>query len=250
MPVVFKKKGFINGDEAFLRDSYKPVTLFLTKQDLELFYEHYDINYLEFIDYFIFKSDTGLLNDFITQLPGKNQLEKTLNKMKNNIFIGTFGTQKYKYNKIPKINELGYISFDIIKEINDNLSLYLPIAVAVTSYGREFIINHAQNQYDNFLYSDTDSLHLLELPQNLEIDNDKIGAFKFKKVRIGKYLGCKKYYLEYENLRKKIVCSGLPDSSSFNIELEDFHKGNKIDGKVYFLTNSACTKLINTNFTL
>lgn len=58
--------------------------------------------------------------------------------------------------------------------------IYIPVGAFITAWARNITISSAQTVYDRFLYADTDSLHLMgtELPENLDIDKVKLGAWK------------------------------------------------------------------------
>ena len=138
--------------------------------------------------------------------------------------------------------------------------MYIPVAVYTTSWARYITICAAQQNYDRFLYADTDSLHLLgkNLPETLEVDNVKLGAWKleleFNKAR---YLRSKCYlelvYVTEEErevlieketpahlflpegrgfLYKKITCAGLPEHCFSQVTWDNFHEGVKYTGKL------------------
>lgn len=62
--------------------------------------------------------------------------------------------------------------------------VYTAMGSFITAYAREVTVRAAQTNYDTFAYADTDSLHLLitdgEDPGNIEVDKNKLGAWKFE----------------------------------------------------------------------
>ena len=51
------------------------------------------------------------------------------------------------------------LSFRTVEQPDSKIGGYIAVGAAITSYARNFTIRAAQKNYDNFCYSDTDSIH-------------------------------------------------------------------------------------------
>lgn len=139
------------------------VTLTLSQTDYKLFLAHYDVYNVEILDGCYFKCVSGLFDEYIdkykdikmTSTGSKREIAKLF---LNNLY-GKFGTNPNSSYKVPYINDKGYISFKTVIEFNKK-TVYVPVAAATTSYARYECIQAAQKNYDNFIYADTDSMHL------------------------------------------------------------------------------------------
>lgn len=149
----------INGDI----QTAKP-TLTMTCTDFEMFLKHYKVVGLEILGGVIFESAKGIFDEYINtyralKINAKSKAERTEAKLFLNNLYGKLGTNRDSSFKIAYIrddNSLGYIT-----QLESNKkTVFVAMASAVTSYARQFTISHAQQNYDNFIYADTDSLHL------------------------------------------------------------------------------------------
>lgn len=127
------------------------------------------------------------------------------------------------------------------------------MASFITSYARKKTITSAQKVMDNynsgkskiqFVYADTDSLHCIspdfELPEGLDIDPYKLGAWKFEsKFNKAKFLR-QKCYIEnstedIENptpdYELKITVSGMPKGCYPYVNFNNFEIGASYKGK-------------------
>lgn len=234
------------------------MTLCLTKPDLELFFENYDVYNPEYMSGWKFKGTTGLFKDYIEKWYGeKVKAEKEGNKgmrfiakMYLNHLYGKFSSKIEQKTKIPYLNKKGVLTFkDGIPKEKDGV--YIPIATFITSLARKRILTAAQKIQDDynagksniqFIYADTDSLHLLspdyELPDCLKINQTEMGAFKhegnFKKA---KFLRQKCYIEELtkpqkEDYKLKITVAGMPETCYQYVNFTNFKIGAKYKGKL------------------
>lgn len=180
------------------------VTLCLTHLDLDLFLEHYEVYNMEYIGGWKFKGISGLFDEYIdewTETKIKSKEEDNLGmfmyaKLMLNALYGKFALNPNVRSKYPYFDdEEDRVRFTFgEKEIRD--ALYIPLGSYVTSWARYITISSAQKMYHRFIYADTDSLHLLgsELPEELEIDSFKLGAWKLEyEFKKAKYLRAKCY---------------------------------------------------------
>jgi hypothetical protein len=118
-------------------------------------------------------------------------------------------------------------------EIRD--AVYIPVGAFITSIARNKTIRAAQLCHDKglFIYSDTDSLHLLgsEIPAELEIDANKLGAWKLETVfSKARYLRAK-CYMETaadpgsNDYHDKVTVAGMPEQLHDLVSYDNFRIG-------------------------
>lgn len=268
LPTLQLKHNFrFNPTEYVTSSGDEMPTLYLTSVDLELFLKHYNVYNLEYIHGWKFKGTDKLFKQYIDKwmqikqqatIDGNEGL-RTLAKLMLNALYGKFGLNPNVQSKNPKWDG-EYVCYEN-GEQDTRESIYIPIATFITAYARSKTITSAQQNYNRFLYADTDSLHLLgeELP-DIDIDNVKLGAWKFEgKFNKARYLRAKSYienmYLteeewdklkpekqkkynrvEYENEvlyeSVQIACAGLPKNLHENVNFDNFKNGLVINGKL------------------
>ena len=216
------------------------VTLCLTNVDLELFMEHYDVFNIEYHSGWKFKSTIGLFKDYIDKW-NKVKMESTLNgnkamrtlaKLMLNALYGKFALNPNVQSKIPWYDN-GIVKYKLgEKETRD--PIYIPVGTFITAWARHKTISSAQKVYDRFVYADTDSLHLIgtEIPDMLEVDPVKLGAWKhessFKRAR---FIRQKSYIEEIDGVLN-ITCAGMPDRCYQFVTWDNFHTGMSYAGKL------------------
>ena len=223
------------------------VTLTLTNIDLELFFEHYDVDVIEYHGGWKFRSIKGLFSGYIDYWSeqkiqakkDKNDALYRISKLMLNSLYGKFGLNPDVRGKFPYLNEDGIVKYGMYpKEIRE--SIYIPVASFITSYARRKTITTSQsikdyttNKYgiDYYIYSDTDSIHLLNIDENelssfVDIDDYKLGAWKLEsKFKRGKYLRQKCYIeLGYDD-RLNVTVAGLPKKLAPLVNFDNFNIG-------------------------
>lgn len=223
------------------------VTLTLTNIDLELFFEHYDVDVIEYHGGWKFRSIKGLFSGYIDYWSSqkiqakkdKNDALYRISKLMLNSLYGKFGLNPDVRGKFPYLNEDGIVKYGMYpKEIRE--SIYIPVASFITSYARRKTITTSQsikdyttNKYgiDYYIYSDTDSIHLLNIDENelssfVDIDDYKLGAWKLEsKFKRGKYLRQKCYIeLGYDD-RLNVTVAGLPKKLAPLVNFDNFNIG-------------------------
>lgn len=215
------------------------VELTLTNVDLEMFFEHYNVYNVCWIDGYAFMASYGLFEDYInkwiqvknTATITGNKSMRALAKLMMNSLYGKFGSSPKASQKIPVYMD-GLVRYKIGKEETKE-TLYVPMASFITSYARQTLVSAIDACFDRFLYCDTDSIHILGLEQPpIEIDNVKLGAWKheftFSKA---KYLHSKTY-IEYgkdpiknEDEYLKVTCCGMPSKCHRFVTFDNFEYG-------------------------
>ena len=190
------------------------VTLCLSSVDIDLFFKHYDVDVIEYVDGWMFKATDTIFKPYIDKwmkvkiestLNG-NKAMRTLSKLMLNALYGKFALNPNVQGKFPEYNDGKIIYHDGPKERRE--PIYIPVGVFITAWARHKTISNAQKLYKYFRYADTDSLHLeipipkamqgmsekelealttadlremgLDLPEDFEVDPVKLGAWKLE----------------------------------------------------------------------
>ena len=216
------------------------VTLCLTNVDLELFMEHYNVFNIEYHSGWKFKSTIGLFKGYIDKW-NKVKMESTLNgnksmrtlaKLMLNALYGKFALNPIVQSKLPWYDN-GVIKYKL-GEKETREPIYIPVGTFITAWARYKTISSAQKVYDRFVYADTDSLHLVgtEIPDMLEIDPVKLGAWKHESTFTrARFLRQKSYIEEIDGVLK-ITCAGMPDRCYQYVTWDNFHTGATYAGKL------------------
>ena len=216
------------------------VTLCLTNVDMELFFEHYNVFNIEWHSGWKFKSTIGLFKEYIDKW-NKVKMESTLNgnkamrtlaKLMLNALYGKFALNPNVQSKIPWYDN-GVVKYKLgEKETRD--PIYIPVGTFITAWARYKTISSAQKVYDRFVYADTDSLHLVgtEIPDMLEVDPVKLGAWKHESTFSRARFIRQKSYIEEINGTLNITCAGMPDRCYQYVTWENFHTGMSYNGKL------------------
>lgn len=254
------------------------VTICLTNVDLELFLSHYNVENLTYHNGWKFKALKGLFSNYIDYWTERkinakkenNNVLYIISKLMLNSLYGKFGLNPKVRGKIPYLNEEGIVKYKLSEEeIRD--SIYLPVATFITSYARRKTISTSQAikdytikkyQKDYYIYSDTDSIHLLDLPdeelkQFVDIDDFRLGAWKIEsRFSRGKYLRQKCYIEEFED-KLNVTVAGLPKKLSKYVTFDNFNKGmtllatdENIEHKLTFKHVKGGVILADTDFTI
>lgn len=235
------------------------VTLTLTCIDYKLFREHYDVKDFEILDGCWFDTDIGIFDSYVDKYKEIKMNSKgamrTLAKLFLNNLYGKMATNTNSSFKMAYIKEDGSIGFDTIEQ-NHKKPGYIPVGSAITSYARNFTIRAAQANYygpdkDGFIYADTDSIHC-DLPSDkikgIKVDDRAFCCWKLESSWDRAVFVRQKTYAEHvtmENLEPiadpywNIKCAGMPErckkiylKEHEGRELEDFHVGLKVHGKL------------------
>lgn len=203
------------------------VELTLTCTDWYRLNEFYDLYDLQILDGVYFHAAIGIFDDYINKyaalkINAKNKAERTLAKLFLNNLYGKFAAtddSSFKYAYIDKDKD--HLCF-VNVPANNKTPGYIPVGAAITSYARDFIIRKAEENYDRFIYADTDSLHMEGTITDVKACNlheSKFLCFKCETLWDTAVFIRQKSYVEHvthENLDPvspyfNIICAGMPD---------------------------------------
>ena len=215
------------------------------------------ISRVEYIDGYMFKGKKGIFDNYIDHWNNikeqatidKNNGLRTIAKLMNNSLYGKFAVNSVNDVKIPVLQENGVVAqkgkVDIkeLKEIEEqykDIELmedkdrelnYTAMASFITAYARRVTHRAIQENYDNFCYADTDSIHLLgDKAINIDIHNSKLGAWKHEcNWESAKFIRAKTYIEEIDG-HLDVKCAGMPDNVKQVINKKNFKVGFTTEG--------------------
>lgn len=274
------------GNEYLTSSGGEEVTLCLNSVDLKLFFEQYNVYNPEYMSGWKFKASVGMFDKYIdkwTEAKIKatkegNKGMRFISKIFLNSLYGKFATDITLVNKVPFFDgeKVRYYYSDP----ESRKGVYIAMASFITSYARLKTISSAQKIMDNynsgkseiqFVYSDTDSLKLLspgfKLPEGLEIDPYKLGAWKYEgrfsdkgqKDGYGAKFLRQKCYIENltddiesedPDYKLEIVVAGMPEDCYDQVTFDNFNIGAVYSGKKKPRTVPGGTVLEDGTFTI
>lgn len=257
--IITRGKKLIGTD---LKELDGRVELYLTKIDFFRFMEFYHVSELEIIDVCVFRCEpTPFFDKYINKWKEIKETstggKRTIAKLFSNNLYGKMAASTNSSHKIAYIKDDGVIGWHTIAE-EDKTPGYIPIGAAITSYARDFTIRHATKNFNNFIYSDTDSIKTEGEAKGLEIHPTKYGAWKMEGIAQKAKFVRQKTYIEQIDGKLEITCAGMPERCKelliANMEgkkydgpikkgvdefmktsrtMNDFDVGLKIPGKLY-----------------
>lgn len=237
-------KGNMRFDQTeYLASSDGAVRLTVTNIDWELMQEHYNLRKVRWFGGYAFKAGDFAFKSYIGGwMKIKEQATKDGNggmrqiaKLMLNSLYGKFATNPITHGRRPMLVD------DVLRYVDlpdeEREAVYLPVAVFTTSYARAKTIRAAQTVKERFVYADTDSLHLVgdELPENLDIDPVKLGAWKHESdFERAKFLRSK-CYIEQEKGKDGLTVriAGMPSKVKEQVTFDNFELGAVYSGKLY-----------------
>lgn len=277
--IQLKNNPSYNPTEYLTSSNGEIIDLTLTNIDLKLFFENYEVKDLYYDGGWKFKQARGLFNNYINiwsenKINAKKEGNKALymvSKLMLNSLYGKFAKNPYNRSKYPFINEDGQVSYHL-GQLEEGKGLYIPIGSFITSYAREKTIRTSQairdyslKKYgkDFYIYSDTDSIHMLELPEEelksfVNIDDYILGYWKLEsKFKRGKFIRQKCYIEEDLEGKINVTIAGLPKRMGKYVNFENFKPGltllasdETIEHKLTYKHVDGGVMLVETDFTI
>lgn len=211
---------------------------YLWAEEFELLKKYYTGNF-KILNILYFKSYTNLFDKYIYLLyNGKKETtdkgERYIYKLKLNSFGGKFGTKSMKVRKICKgnVNRVGGLQFEFTEPEETNDKYYCAIASYMTSQARCYMIDKINQNFENFIYTDTDSIYIYgDNIKGIKIDGKELGAFKCEhEFDKGIFLRTKTYLIHDKNTNENIVsCAGCTQNAKNKINFDNFKVGLKIE---------------------
>ena len=271
--VQIKHNRFYKGNEYLETSNGEIIAMTMTNIDLELFFEQYEVNDLEYIQGWKFKSVKGLFNNYVDYWTKekieagkeKNSSRRTIAKLLLNSLYGKFATKESGRLKQPYLDENGIVRYRNLEE-EARETIYLPVASFCTSYARNITIRTSQTirdlsiqKYgkDLYYYSDTDSIHTgitdeEFLKSIINIDDFELGYWKIENhFKRAKFIRQKCYIEEIEENGKvdlKITCAGMPRQCYPDVTFENFGVGFTSENKLVPKNVEGGVILKNTTF--
>lgn len=210
-------------------------TLTLTSIDFKLFIDSYDFDYFHILELTYFDNDKiGIFDKYIdywydvknTTKGARKQMAKyMLNSLSGKFGQRICGIQKF----IEFLNDKEPLYFNPIEY--ERKGVYIPFICFNTAYARRELVNAINNNYDNFLYCDTDSIHLKnQKPKNIKIGNELCEWKLENDIIKAKYIRQKTYIEKDSNNKYYIKVAGLPNKFKETLPKNDrifnmFYKG-------------------------
>ena len=267
------------GNEYLTSSNGQIVVLTLTNVDLELFLEQYEVRELDYICGWKFKAKYGLFNDYVDKWSNKkieskkegNKALYTICKLLLNSLYGKFSKNPKILSKYPYLKEDGSLGYALYPE-EIGKGLYIPMGSFITAYARQKTITTSQKirdytlkNYgkDYYIYSDTDSIHMLKLSEDelkkfIDIDDYILGFWKLEsEFKRGKFIRQKCYIEEDYNDNINVTVAGLPKRLGKYITFDNFKVGftikaedNDKEHKLGYKHVNGGVLLVDTDFTI
>lgn len=229
------------------------IELWLTNVDLELLFENYEIFDIKFIDGFKFFASKNLFKSFLLPIyvekcrtkGARRQIQKSLLVE----LYGKFATNPRRTNKTPKLLN-DRVVFETAKEPKEIDSVYTAISCFITAYGRKKLIKAIEANKDDFVYCDTDSIHLTKEAKGIFVDNAILGAWKQERVYSSALYFAQKMYAGQIGSNIEIKLAGANDEVKKGFNFDNFRNGVQVFGKLKPVTVRGGVVLKKVMFTL
>ena len=258
LPCIQLKNSFMFNPTEYIESSLnQEIEMVVTNIDLALIFAQYKVKSIKYIDGYYFRKYKGYFNEHIDkQMAIKERStggERYVAKLRMNTVYGKTATSPRIKSKIPHLED------DVLKFTYSDEKIeepeYTALAVFITSWARHDIIKDAQNNYDRFIYCDTDSLHMLKREDgqepNLPIHPTHLGYYKKEhNVIKSTFLRSKTYVEQYENGDIEIKCAGASPEVKKHMNFENFQAGMTFEGKLAPKQVKGGCVLMKTTFTI
>lgn len=258
LPCIQLKNSFLFNPTDYIDSSKdQEIEMVVTNIDLSLIFAQYHVKSIKYIDGYYFRKYKGYFEKHIdSQMAIKEAStggKRYVAKLRMNTVYGKTATSPRKKSKIP------YLEDDVLKfyfsEEKVEEPEYTALAVFITSWARHDIIKDAQNNYDRFIYCDTDSLHMLKREDgqepNLPIHQTHLGYYKKEHDVIkSTFLRSKTYIEQYANGDVEIKCAGASPEVKKNMDFDNFMVGATYEGKLAPKQVKGGCVLVKTTFTI
>lgn len=254
LPTIQVKKGFHFASVDYKKEIEEPTTLCITNVDYRLWVEHYDVDELAWNGGYYFSARRGFFDEYIDKwMEVKKNSEggkRETAKLFLNSLYGKYATNPDITGKHPEYVD-GIVRL-VPSATESREPVYTPIGVFVTAYAREITVKAAQDNYDTFVYADTDSLHLVteDEPKNLDVDQTALGKWKLEYEFTEAIYARPKAYSEKKTTGEwETRIAGLPRKVSKTLTASDLIPGSQWSGKLTPKIVPGGVVLIETTYT-
>lgn len=245
------------------------VDMTMTRTDFEQFLDSYEVKDLHMYEMLSFQVAKGMFDKYIDHWMGikmksKGAIRQIAKLFLNNLY-GQFSKSMDSSYKIAEyIPGKGLVYHRITAY--DKTPGYIAIGSAITSYARHVTTTIAQDNYDYFVYADTDSV-VMTIPEKdikgLPIDPVKLCYWKVESNSDASVFVRQKTYIEHVTHEDgnpvepyyNVKCAGMgkgpkekvvEELNNGTMKLEDFHVGFTIDGNLKAKSVDGGTLLVNS----
>ena len=248
-----------------MREAKPVLTLYMT--DYKLLLEHYNVEDLEILDCCWFYGMKGIFDAYIDHFMAIKQNNKGVKRTEAKLFLNNL------YGKLASSDDSSYLEPMLLDDGSLGYECHaererevwcIAKGAAVTAYARYFTITHAQDNYAQFIYADTDSLHMLDNGSYVGIEEhpSKLLCWKRESDWSSAVFIRQKTYAEF--VRKEdgkkcashwdLKCAGMPDRCKrafFETHpITDFCYGLSVHGKLIPKQIPGGVVLVETDYTL
>lgn len=230
----------------------------LCNSDFEHFVKNYEIESIEFLGGYMFRSVFAPFKDYIDE-ESENKIQaelsgdmigRTMSKLNMNGCYGKFAQSPFRGSKIAYLDDAEILRYKERDEEPESKN-YFPMGIFITAYARDILLKGIYAAgVERVLYVDTDSIHLKgwEEPEDLPVHRTKLGfwgpdgGIKEDGQDSGKYHNGKflrdKFYAEMfidesGNERLKVTGAGISDEARGKVSnLDEFLLGIYYDGNL------------------
>lgn len=205
--------------------------------EFERLKEDYDLKKYTIYGALCFKTRKGTFDelfDYLKELKEKAEKGSIIYKLSKqylNSFLGKFATKRLRAYDTFKLDENDDVVINTTEAQIDN-TYYLPLFSFITAQGRVLMAKYINDiiGFENFIYSDTDSITCYNCAglASIEKDKNKFGYFKIESINEKAIFKKSKFYCK-ETIEGEIksVCAGI-NNEYFNLTCKEFAEGRAI----------------------
>lgn len=232
VPTVQLRNSGFYGKHEYVRKTVEPTQITLTCVDLRLLFDNYDVDVWSWDGGYWFSTAHGseLFGPYVehwgkVKRESKGAMRQLAKLMLNNIY-GKFATNPDVTGKRPVMGGDGCVKW-VMGEHEERDGVYIPVGTFTTAYARDTLIRAIHENWDRFIYCDTDSMHLEGTadPVGIPLHATNLCAWKvegtFSRAR---HLRAKCYIWDL-NGEVSVTCAGMPDNVKELCTFDNFHYG-------------------------
>lgn len=241
IPIIQVKGASYFSETEYQESINEPVTLSFTNVDLDMVFEHYDVDVISYNGGWSFRGAHGMFTEFIDKWSTiKAESEGALRqiaKLHLNSLYGKFASNPNVTGKIPSlVNDAVKLS---LGPEGTRDPVYTAMGAFITAYARRVTITAVQANFERFAYCDTDSMHLMGTtpPQGIVVHPGELGAWAHEGDFDQAFYIRAKGYMERmvtgdEAGKLSVHIAGVPLNIASVLTFEDIYDGNVLSGKL------------------